>query len=86
MASVKDNSKEEEEGFTTLPPGQMSSQPMENQDSKASAGTKYYTVERGDTAYSISKQFGISLKQLKDWNQLPASMAVSLGARLQIAP
>lgn len=45
---------------------------------------KYYTVKRGDTAYSISKKFGITLKELKDWNNLSGNMSVQLGQKLRV--
>lgn len=32
---------------------------------------KYHTVEPGETAYSISRKYGITVDQIKQWNQLP---------------
>ena len=33
----------------------------------------YYTVKSGDTLYSIARRYGISVAQLKDWNQLTSN-------------
>lgn len=86
MSTVKDQHKVGEGNYTTLPAGQVKDKPAAERESDSANDTKYYTVQQGDTAYRISKQFGISLTQLKNWNHLPASMSVSVGARLKVAP
>jgi len=40
-----------------------------------------YTVVRGDTLYRISKEFGVTVGQLKDWNNLFGN-SISIGQRL----
>lgn len=42
-----------------------------------------YTVVKGDTLYGISKQFGVTVGQLKDWNNL-AGNTISIGQRLVV--
>lgn len=96
MATVKENqlmNDEAQDTYTTLPAGQMqvsassaSTSVSTTQASIAKNATKYYTVQRGDTAFSIAKKFGISLTQLKDWNRLPKSMVVQVGEKLKVAP
>jgi len=44
----------------------------------------YYTVERGDTLYRISKEHGVTVGQLKDWNNL-AGNTISIGQRLIVS-
>lgn len=73
-----------EESYTTLPPGQ-SVQGEGQPGSATPSKVKFYTVQRGDTAYSIAKKFGISLKQLREWNNLPRSMTVALGVRMRVS-
>ncbi len=40
-----------------------------------------YTVVRGDTLYRISKEFGVTVGQLKDWNNLFGD-SISIGQQL----
>lgn len=44
---------------------------------------KTYTVQKGDTLYGISKQFGVSVDELKRFNNL-SSNVISIGDILQI--
>ena len=44
----------------------------------------YYTVERGDTLYRISREYGITVGQLKDWNNL-IDNTISIGQRLIVS-
>jgi membrane-bound lytic murein transglycosylase D len=49
----------------------------------AEAGRRVlYTVRRGDTVYSISRQFQISVPQLKSWNGLNEHHQIRAGQRL----
>jgi membrane-bound lytic murein transglycosylase D len=41
-----------------------------------------YTVHRGDTVYSISRQFQVSVTQLKSWNGLNQRHQIRAGQRL----
>lgn len=53
-----------------------------NQQESTSNG--YYTVKKGDTAYGISKRFGISLKELNEWNDLKGNLSVKIGQSLRV--
>lgn len=44
----------------------------------------YYTVERGDTLYRISRKYGVTVSQLKEWNHL-TSDTISIGQRLIVS-
>lgn len=44
----------------------------------------YYTVERGDTLYRISREYGVTVGQLKDWNNL-IDNTISIGQRLVVS-
>ena len=48
----------------------------------ASARRVLYTVRRGDTVYSISRQFQVSVTQLKSWNGLNERHQIKAGQRL----
>jgi membrane-bound lytic murein transglycosylase D len=49
----------------------------------AAAGRRVvYTVRAGDTVYSISHQFQVSVPQLKSWNGLNKNHPIRAGRRL----
>ncbi|KMM60066.1 peptidoglycan-binding protein [Bacillus glycinifermentans] len=50
----------------------------------ASASAKEVTVQKGDTLWGISQKQGVSLKDLKDWNQL-ASDVIIPGQKLNVS-
>lgn len=87
MKTVKANRESEKESNNSLIiQNQVDEKANEIQNHENTTKQKFYTVKRGDTAYGIAKRFGITLKQLKEWNHLTASMAVPLGDRLKVAP
>ena len=49
-----------------------------------SAHTRLYTVRKGDTLVTIADRFGVSLNQLRRWNQL-TGIKVDTGRRLHVA-
>ena len=52
-------------------------------DEGADSGRRLlYTVRSGDTVYSISKQFQVSVTQLKNWNGLNDHHQIKAGQRL----
>ncbi|MGB6355792.1 MAG: LysM peptidoglycan-binding domain-containing protein [Steroidobacteraceae bacterium] len=52
-------------------------------DEGAQSGRRVlYTVRRGDTVYSISRQFQVSVPQLKSWNGLNRNHQIRAGQRL----
>ena len=50
---------------------------------QAPAGSNYYTVKSGDSLWSISKKFGISVDELKQANNLTSNL-LSVGQNLYI--
>jgi len=44
---------------------------------------QYHTVQRGETMFRISKQYGVSVEQIQEWNQL-SEVGVKEGQRLKI--
>jgi membrane-bound lytic murein transglycosylase D len=52
--------------------------------SASSSSGMYYTTRRGDTLISVADRFGVSLAQLRSWNNL-SGVKVGSGRRLRIA-
>lgn len=50
----------------------------------SSARPAEHVVVAGETAWSISRKYGVSVQDLASWNGLPASMALRTGQRLMI--
>ena len=49
----------------------------------ASSGATYYTVQKGDTLWSISRKFNISVDKIKSLNNV-TSNTLSIGQVLKI--
>lgn len=61
---------------TTLPPVRQ----------KPPSGGSYYSVQRGDTLYSIAWQYGLSYQQLASMNAIRAPYTIYTGQRLRVRP
>lgn len=73
--------KQHVKSYETRPAGTNVTKEKDNQENSINA---YYTVKKGDTAYGISKRFGISLKELNEWNDLKGNLSVKIGQRLRV--
>ena len=51
----------------------------------AKATTNYYTVQSGDTLWRISKQFNVSVEDIKKWNCLTSDL-INIGNILKVTP
>ena len=49
-------------------------------------GAKFYTVQKGDTAFGIAKKHGITVRQLQEWNGLSMDAGLPLGKKLKVQP
>lgn len=58
--------------------------PVIERSARSSSGM-FYTTHRGDTLVSVADRFGVSLTQLRSWNNL-SGVKVAAGRRLRIAP
>jgi LysM repeat protein len=47
---------------------------------------QYHTVQKGETLYRISKQYGISLEELRKLNNLSEDQPIYTGQKLRISP
>ncbi|HJW33373.1 MAG TPA: LysM peptidoglycan-binding domain-containing protein [Holophagaceae bacterium] len=68
------------ETATRPAPTEPSAAPPEAPDRPA-----FHTVARGETLFSIARQYGVSVEELRSWNRLKGNK-VQLGARLRLHP
>ena len=45
-----------------------------------------YTVQRGDTLYSIATAFGVDVRDLARWNELPDASVLRVGQLVRVTP
>ncbi|HHB93078.1 MAG TPA: LysM peptidoglycan-binding domain-containing protein [Thioploca sp.] len=50
------------------------------------SSTDYYITKRGDTLYSISKTYNVSLTNLTTWNNLEPPFTLLVGQQIRITP
>lgn len=53
-------------------------------ESPGSGQGSYHTVEKGETLYRISKQYGVTVQDIKDWNNLPDN-TIHVGQKLMVS-
>jgi lipoprotein NlpD len=53
---------------------------------RAAARDGTYTVQRGDTLYSIATAFGVDVRELARWNSLADGAVLSVGQTLRVTP
>lgn len=53
---------------------------------KATSETSRYTVEKGDSLFSIARRFSLSVQQLRELNGLAPSAGLSVGQSLKVVP
>jgi membrane-bound lytic murein transglycosylase D len=59
--------------------------PVKNEDNDPKPKTIYYVVKRGDTLWDIANQYkGVSVDDLKKWNNLGSSSKLQVGQKLKI--
>ncbi len=65
--------------------GASPQQPVASQPAAATNGPEYHIVKKGETLYSISKQHGVALSQLREWNKKGGSNIIVPGEKLQVS-
>ena len=59
-------------------------QPTPKPEEQVTKDTKFYTVKKGDTAFSIAKKNNITVKELLKWNDIDAS-DIKTGKKLKVS-
>ena len=49
-------------------------------------GTQYHTIVKGDTLYSISNKYGLSVDEIRRLNNLKPDQPIKAGQKLLVAP
>lgn len=52
---------------------------------QTSAVAEYHSVVKGQTLYSISKKYGVSVEQIRAWNSLGNSNTILVGQKLKVS-
>ena len=60
--------------------------PARARDLSSALSNMTYAVRKGDTYYSIAKKFGLTVEELLELNELPASHVLHPGDRLRVTP
>jgi membrane-bound lytic murein transglycosylase D len=58
---------------------------LRHEGSSTAGASRYYTVERGDTLYSIARRHGLSVEELTDLNQFPSDHVLRPGQQLRVS-
>lgn len=53
--------------------------------STAGGSSAFHTVTRGDTLYALSRQYGVTVDDLKNWNNLNSDL-IRIGQQLRVNP
>jgi LysM repeat protein len=56
---------------------------QQSMEPPAGGKATYHVVKRGETLFRIAKNYGVSVDQLKEWNNLPSN-AISVGQKLVV--
>ena len=65
-------------------PGSQSVTPTATKPATESKATvTYHTVAKGETLFRISQQYGVSIEQLKEWNNLK-DVGVQIGQKIKL--
>lgn len=55
-------------------------------EGESRSGARRHTVEKGETLFSISQRYDVSVEQLREWNDLGEEEYIHPGQELQVAP
>lgn len=58
---------------------------MDDKTPATTTSAKFHTVQKGETLYSLSKRYSVSVDQLRQWNNLGNSNTIRNGAQLQVS-
>lgn len=85
---ASDNAKKKTEDKKITEPDKKEAVPAKKEEAKTAVSssakpTAYYTVQKGDSAFAIAKKHGITMTQLKEWNNLDFN-EIKVGQKLRV--
>lgn len=57
-----------------------------NGPAASTATTEFHVVKKGETLYRLSKQYNVSVDQIRAWNNKGSSNTILVGEKLRVAP
>ena len=83
VEAIRENNEAEKDGYAIDQIGRILYIPlkMDVQNSQAKEPSKRHKVKSGETLYSLSKKYNVSVDQLKEWNDLTSNQ-LALGQEL----
>jgi LysM repeat protein len=67
------------------PPAAGVKEKTKKETTAAASKKRYHEVKKGETLYQISKKYGISLKDLRELNNLNPDQSIQPGQKLQVS-
>jgi LysM repeat protein len=67
------------------PPAPVVKEKTKKETMAAASKKRYHEVKKGETLYQISKKYGISLKDLRELNNLNPEQSIQPGQKLQVS-
>ncbi|UZD24584.1 lytic transglycosylase domain-containing protein [Algoriphagus halophytocola] len=65
-------------------PATPAASPTPPQSTSSNVGSTTHTVSKGDTLFALSKRYGVSVNQIKEWNNIGSQNIISIGQKLVI--
>jgi len=86
VEAIRENNEAEKDGYAIDQIGRILYIPlkMDVQNSQVKEPSKVHKVKSGETLYSLSKKYNVSVEQIKKWNDLESSQ-LSLGQELVVS-
>ena len=69
---------------TQKTPSAKTSPPLQKEQKDIKS--KIHKVQSGDTLYQISRQYGLSIEQLRDYNKLESNAKIYPGQEIKLTP
>jgi LysM repeat protein len=83
---IKELGKLHQKTTQESPPKAPPSQPAEIATPPKESTAKFHEVRAGETLYSISRSYGLSVEQLRTYNQIGPDASIQPGQKLKLSP
>jgi LysM repeat protein len=83
---IKELGKLHQKTAQESPPKAPPSKPAEIATPPKESAAKFHEVRAGETLYSISRSYGLTVEQLRTYNQIGPDVSIQPGQKLKLAP